>query len=125
LDDTRSGNRGRGSGHGDEIPRNPLAKVVLLIQPVWPDSARPPLLHSCNARSRRGETKIVPNVRAEIIRGPEYTEEVCPCGSSRVLRGGQPFGKWLYRNAARWHRDWPTREENMLDAHPKGFVKYI
>jgi hypothetical protein len=75
--------------------------------------------------ARRSATKIVPKVRSGLVKGPEFTEEVCPCGGSRLLRDGEPFGKWCHRNAARWHRDWPTREQNRRDEATGHFVKYI
>lgn len=110
-----------------EIPASPFAqrRVVLVIQPIWPDSARPPLFHSCNAMARRGATKTVPKIRSGLVRGAEFTEEVCPCGASRLLRDGELFGKWCHRNAARWHRDWPTREQNKREDAGGQFVKYI
>lgn len=111
----------------NRFPENPLVprQVVLTIQPVWPDSARPPVFHSCTTMSRRGETKIVPKIRPGLVQGAEFTEEVCPCGGVRVLCDGEPYGKWCHRNAARWYRDWPTRAQNMKVGEAGQFVKYI
>lgn len=82
------------------------------VQVVFPDSAIPPLLHSCKRMLRDGKTKFQPDLPPRIDATEPGTNgrHRCPCGSYVRVIDGIISGRWYDKNAARKNPNWDTRE---------------